>query len=169
MPPPSIRSLVRCRSCCTSGAPPDRERDSLDTLADLIVAESRHRQAGSRSVLLRIGELMFVEVVRRHLAAVTGEDGGWLAGLRDPLVGRVLEQMHREPHRDWTLDELARETATSRSVLAERFAHFVGEPPMHYLTRWRLQRAARLLDDGAGKAGRSRSTRARRPRRGGID
>jgi AraC-like DNA-binding protein len=130
---------------------PDRERDSLDTLADLIVAESRVRQAGSRSVLLRIGELMFVEVVRRHLAAVSGEDGGWLAGLRDPLVGRVLEQMHREPHRDWTLDELARETATSRSVLAERFAHLVGEPPMHYLTRWRLQRAARLLDDGAGK------------------
>ena len=131
--------------------PPDRERDNLDTLVTLLVAESGDRRAGSRSVLLRIGELMFVEVVRRHLATVTAADGGWLAGLRDPLVGRVLEQMHREPGRDWTLDELARKSATSRSVLAERFTYFVGEPPMRYLTRWRLQRAAGLLAGGSAK------------------
>jgi AraC-like DNA-binding protein len=130
---------------------PDREPDNLDTLVNLLVAESNDRRAGSRSILLRIGELMFVEVVRRHLATVTAADGGWLAGLRDPLVGRVLELMHREPGRDWTLDELARESATSRSVLAERFAYFVGEPPMRYLTRWRLQRAAGLHAGGSAK------------------
>ena len=129
-----------------------RERDRLRSARRICSsAESHDRRAGSRSVLLRIGELMFVEVVRRHLGTVTAADGGWLAGLRDPLVGRVLEQMHREPGRDWTLDELARRSATSRSVLAERFTYFVGEPPMRYLTRWRLQRAAGLLAGGSAK------------------
>ena len=115
------------------------------------MAESRDKRAGSRSVLLRIGELMFVEVVRRHLATLTAGEGGWLAGLRDPLVGRALERLHSEPGRAWTLETLAREVASSRSVLAERFAHFVGEPPMHYLARWRIQCAAGLLADGGAK------------------
>jgi AraC-like DNA-binding protein len=131
--------------------PAAQARDGLSALVDLITAESCDQRAGRRSVLLRIGELMFVEVVRRHLAAMGAADGGWLAGLRDPLVGRVLVQMHREPHRAWTIDALAREAGTSRSVLAERFVELVGEPPMHYLTRWRLQRAARLLVDGTEK------------------
>jgi len=126
-------------------------RDGLRPLIDLIIAESHTRRAGSRSVLLRIGELMFVEVVRRHLATVTADEGGWLAGLRDPLVGRVLARMHREPQRAWTIDGLARATGSSRTVLAERFAHFVGEPPMHYLARWRMQRAAGLLTSGTAK------------------
>jgi len=145
---PVLAALPRLLHVRRPAAP---ARDGLGALVDLITAESGDPRAGRRSVLLRIGELMFVEVVRRHLATVTTEDGGWLAGLRDPLVGRVLVQMHREPHRAWTIDALAREAGTSRSVLAERFVQFVGEPPMHYLTRWRLQRAARLLADGAGK------------------
>jgi AraC-like DNA-binding protein len=125
--------------------------DALDQLIELIVGESRHRRAGGRSVLVRIGELLFVEVVRMHLAAATAEDGGWLAGLRDPMVGRVLARMHGEPQRAWTLDDLARDAGTSRSVLAERFTHFVGETPMRYLAKWRLQRAAGLLMEGTAK------------------
>lgn len=78
---------------------------------------------------------------------------GWLAGLRDPLVCRVLGLLHRQPARAWTLETLAREAAVSRSVLAERFAHFVGQPPMQYLARWRMQVAARRLADGAVKVG----------------
>jgi AraC-like DNA-binding protein len=131
--------------------PPAVGSDRLSTLIEFAVAESRDKSAGSRSVLLRVGELMFVEVVRRHLATLTAEESGWLAGLRDPLVGRALERLHIEPNQRWTLEKLAREVATSRSVLTERFTHFVGEPPMHYLTRWRMQRAAGLLTDNAAK------------------
>ena len=102
-------------------------------------------------MLLRIGELLFVEVVRMHLATMDSEGRGWLAGLRDATVGRVLALMHREPQRKWTLDDLAHDAGTSRSVLAERFSHFVGETPMRYLAKWRLQRAAVLLLEGGAK------------------
>ena len=125
--------------------------DRLAALVEFAVDESREKRAGSRSVLLRLGELMFVEVVRRHLVTLPEAQRGWLAGLRDPLVGRALARLHTQPGQSWTLDELAREVATSRSVLAERFAHFVGEPPMHYLARWRMHLAATLLADNAAK------------------
>jgi AraC-like DNA-binding protein len=94
---------------------------------------------------------MFVEVVRRHLQTVPASEPSWLAGLNDPLVARVLALLHGEPARRWTLEELAARSGSSRSVLAERFAHFVGEPPMQYLTRWRLHLAARLLDQPPAK------------------
>jgi AraC-like DNA-binding protein len=125
--------------------------DRLGSLIDLAIEESRDKRAGSRSVLLRIGELMFVEVVRRYLTTLTTEQGGWLAGLRDPIVGRALACLHKDSHLSWTIERLAREVGASRSVLAERFTHFVGEPPMHYLTRWRMQRAAGLLSDSSEK------------------
>ncbi len=88
---------------------------------------------------------MFVEVVRRHLASLPAENIGWLAGLRDDHVGQALGKLHAQPAHDWSLEELAREVAVSRSVLAERFAHFVGIPPMQYLAQWRMQLAASLL------------------------
>ncbi|MFT3912961.1 MAG: AraC family transcriptional regulator [Anaeromyxobacteraceae bacterium] len=88
---------------------------------------------------------MFVEVVRRHLAALPAGRTNWLAGLRDPNVGRALAALHARPAHPWSLDELAREAGLSRTVLAERFAALVGEPPMQYLARWRMQVAAGLL------------------------
>lgn len=127
------------------------EDGRLSALVEFVKAEARDVRAGRRSILLRAGELMFVEVVRRHLAALPAENSGWLAGLRDPLVGRALAKVHSEPARAWTLDLLAQEIGASRSVLADRFAHLVGEPPMHYLTRWRMQRAAGMLIDTAAK------------------
>ena len=126
-------------------------RDRLGALIEFAEGECRDKRAGSRSVLLRVGELLFVEVVRRYLTTLTADESGWLAGLRDPLVGRALAHLHKEPGRAWTLEELAKEVATSRSVLAERFSHLVGEPPMHYLARWRLQLAAGRLADGTAK------------------
>jgi AraC-like DNA-binding protein len=94
---------------------------------------------------------MFVEVVRRYLASLPAEQTGWLAGLRDPMIGRALTLLHERPAEAWTLEALARDVGLSRSALAGRFAHFVGHPPMHYLTRWRMQVAARLLADGVAK------------------
>ncbi len=115
------------------------------------VHESQAGGAGSLTVLTRMAELMFVEVVRRHLESVRGSTRGWLAGLSDPVVGAALTRLHQDPSRRWTLVELAREVASSRSVLAERFTQTVGMPPMQYLAQWRLQLAAELLARGGQK------------------
>lgn len=120
-------------------------QDPLSHLIDFALAESRQRRDGSRCVLLRLSELMFVEVIRRYLATTPETRSGWLGGLRDPLVGRALTLLHRRPAFPWTLERLAWETGTSRSTLAERFTRLVGEPPMHYHTRWRIQVAAHRL------------------------
>ena len=108
--------------------------------------ESRARRAGSEIVLARLSELLFVEVLRGHLDALPEEARGWFAGLRDRHVGAALRLMHARPAEPWTVEGLAREVGLSRSAFAERFAHYLGVGPMHYLTRWRLQLAARLLE-----------------------
>jgi AraC-like DNA-binding protein len=115
------------------------------------VAESHGGTAGSETMLTRMAELMFVEVVRRYLESLPPERTGWLAGLRDVVVARALEQLHQRPSHPWTLAELARAVAASRSVLAERFSQLVGVPPMQYLTQWRLQLAAERLAGGSAK------------------
>jgi transcriptional regulator GlxA family with amidase domain len=86
-----------------------------------------------------------VETLRRYIALLPEGQTGWLAGARDPEVGKALALMHRNPARPWTIADLAKEAGTSRSVLAERFSHYLGEPPIAYLTRWRLQLGAHLL------------------------
>lgn len=125
--------------------------DSLRPLIELTLAESRAPRPGGECVRLRLSELMFVEVVRRHLDSVAGEPAGWLGGLRDGIVGRALGLLHERPAQPWTLLALAREVGLSRSALAERFTHLVGHPPMQYLARWRMQLAARRLADGEAK------------------
>jgi len=117
----------------------------LDQLLRLALVESTAERAGGQTVLARVSELLFVEVVRRYVAALPPEQAGWLGGLRDQSVGRVLGKLHDRPAHDWSLDELAREAGMSRSVLAERFTHFVGVAPMQYLAQWRMQLAATLL------------------------
>jgi len=110
-----------------------------------LVEESRHQRAGSDTVLTRLAELMFIEVLRRYLAELPAGQSGWLAGLRDETVGRALTVLHGSPQREWTLATLAREVASSRSNLAKRFTELVGQPPMQYLANWRMQVAATLL------------------------
>jgi AraC-like DNA-binding protein len=119
--------------------------DLLEQFVKVALSESTAKSAGGDCVLARLSELLFVEVVRRHLSALPPENLGWLAGLRDESIGRVLGKLHDRPAHDWSLDELAREGGMSRSVLAERFAHFVGVAPMQYLAQWRMQLAATLL------------------------
>jgi AraC-like DNA-binding protein len=112
---------------------------------ELAITESAAQRPGGNTVLARLSELLFIEVVRRYIATLPPENVGWLAGLRDEGIGRVLASLHARPTHEWSLDELAREGGMSRSVLAERFAHFVGVPPMQYLTQWRMQLTATLL------------------------
>ena len=118
---------------------------ALAPLIQLALAESTSRRAGGEAVLSHLSEVLFVEVVRRHLAALAPDQRGWLAGLRDDQIGRALGKLHDRPAHPWSLDELARAVGVSRSVLADRFAHFVGLPPMAYLAQWRMQLAANLL------------------------
>lgn len=114
------------------------------------VIESRTGRVGNDTMLTRMAELMFIEVVRKHLER-SHQDDGWLAGLKDPVVGPALSQLHDRPAHAWTLAELAHSIASSRTVLAERFTRLVGVPPMLYLTRWRLQLAAEQLSSGSAK------------------
>ncbi|SFH61176.1 AraC family transcriptional regulator [Modicisalibacter xianhensis] len=125
--------------------------DTVRHMVDFAVRESRYKQEGGFCVLLRLSELLFVEIIRRYLALDTAGKRGWLAALQDPVVGRALQVLHRHPAASWTLGHLAREVGTSRSVLAERFMHEVGLPPKEYLTRWRMQIAAQQLLEGVDK------------------
>ncbi|MCU0837347.1 MAG: AraC family transcriptional regulator [Rhodospirillales bacterium] len=102
-------------------------------------------RAGSDTVLAKLSEVLFVEAVRHHIEALPADQTGWLAGLRDPYVARALALIHGRLSEPWTVDELAREACISRSAFAERFTRQIGEPPMHYLARWRLQVAAHRL------------------------
>lgn len=112
------------------------------------VSESLSFRPGAESTLAKLSELMFVEAMRRYVADLPPEGRGWLAGIRDPQIGRTLALLHGNPGRAWTVHELARKVALSRSALAERFATLVGEPPMKYLKRWRLALAAQVLRAG---------------------
>jgi AraC-like DNA-binding protein len=113
--------------------------------------ESRLRRPGADSILTRLAEVMFIEVLRRYLEELPPGQTGWLAGLRDEVVGRVLTLLHSRPGHPWTLADLAREAASSRSNLARRFAELVGQPPMQYLAQWRMQVAANLLAQSSAK------------------
>ncbi|MES1161535.1 MAG: AraC family transcriptional regulator, partial [Rhizobacter sp.] len=120
----------------------------LRELLSMGAREAMAARPGVDSTLARLADLMFVDALRRYAENLPPEGRSWLSALRDARIGRALALMHAEPGRAWTLDELARKVALSRSALADRFASLVGEPPMQYLTRWRLALAARSLRSG---------------------
>jgi AraC-like DNA-binding protein len=129
----------------------------LRSLFDIAVRESASRRPGRENMLARVSELMFVETIRGYLETLPDAQTGWLAGVRDPLVGRALTSLHAEPRRPWTVEHLARDVGASRSVLAERFTTMVGQPPMQYLALWRMQIASRAIRDGAAIAAAAES------------
>lgn len=103
-------------------------------------------QQGAARLNHRLPELLFTEVLRLYL--VESHDAhltGWLAALRDPVVGQALSLLHAQPARDWTVAELAVAVAASKTVLADRFLQMLGRPPIRYLTEWRLNLASGLL------------------------
>jgi AraC-like DNA-binding protein len=109
------------------------------------VNEADASRAGGEAVLAKLSEVLFVETLRSYIAHLPEEQTGWLAGARDSEVGKTLALMHRNPAHPWTIASLAKEVGVSRSVLADRFRHYLNEPPMAYLTRWRLQLGAQML------------------------
>jgi AraC-like DNA-binding protein len=111
-----------------------------------LLGEAQSRRPGTAALLSKMAQVLFVETLRRYMTDLPVGAVGWLAGARDPLVGGALSLLHREPARSWTLAELAGEAGASRSVLGQRFVELLGEAPLTYLARWRLQLAARLLE-----------------------
>lgn len=109
------------------------------------VGHAATAQSGSEIVVAKLSEVLFAETLRRYVDLLPPGQTGWLAGARDPEVGSALALMHAEPAEPWTIASLAKSVGVSRSVLAERFRHFLGMPPIAYLTQWRLQLGAQLL------------------------
>lgn len=123
----------------------------LDIFARQAIEEAQAQRPGGEAIVARLAELMFIETLRRHLATLPPEQRGWLSAARDGIAGRALTLLHARPAYAWTLAGLADKLHCSRSVLAERFAQFIGSPPMQYLTRWRMQLAAQRLADSTAK------------------
>jgi len=100
---------------------------------------------GAGVVLAKLSEVLFVETLRRYINALPPGQTGWLAGARDPFIGQALALLHKTPAHPWTVEDLARRVGLSRTRFADRFRHFLGEPPMAYLARWRVKLGAELL------------------------
>ncbi len=117
----------------------------LESSIGYLVDEVSSNQPGSEAMLAKVSEALFVQTLRQYIAGLPAEQTGWLAGARDPVVGRSLAALHSRFEYAWTLAALAKEVGVSRSSLAERFSRYLGESPISYLMRWRLQVAARKL------------------------
>ena len=124
---------------------PLHDDDPLSSLIAFALSEAQKSQGGERCLLMRLSEVMFVEVLRRYLRVEPERNAGWLDGLRHPLVGRALGMLHQDIARPWSLQQLADSIGASRSTLALHFGEIIGVPPMQYLTNWRMQVAANRL------------------------
>jgi AraC-like DNA-binding protein len=133
--PPLIRLNIR----------DDASGQWLENSLRFSVTQAAANDPGASAMLAKLSEVFFAETLRRYQRELPPGQTGWLAGARDPAVGRALTLFHQRHAHPWTIPEVAREVGVSRSVLSERFRHFLGEAPMTYLTRWRLQLGARAL------------------------
>jgi AraC-like DNA-binding protein len=123
----------------------DAAGEWLEKSIQYSISQAGSGEAGANAVLAKLCETLFVETLRRYIVQLPEHQTGWLAGARDPEIGKALALMHSKPEEAWTVEGLAREVGLSRSVLAQRFREFLGEPPLAYLTRWRLQLGMQML------------------------
>jgi AraC-like DNA-binding protein len=124
----------------------DRSGQWLESSILHLVEEAASGRVGSDAMLAKLSEALFVDTLRRYVAGLPEQQTGWLAGTRDPIVGKSLGLLHSRIAHRWTIANLAGEVGISRSALVERFTRYLSEPPMTYLTRWRLELAARSLE-----------------------
>jgi AraC-like DNA-binding protein len=124
------------------------EHPVMAALLPLLAREILDPRPGGEAVATRLADVLVVETVRAWLGDDPDGAAGWLAALRDPQLGAVLAAVHREPGLEWTLPELARRAAMSRSAFAAKFAAVVGVPPMRYVVQWRMRAARERLMAG---------------------
>ncbi len=122
-----------------------RAVDGLEPALRFLADEARQGRPGAETVISRLTGVIFVQAVRAWTERQPEGQGGWLGALRDRHVGAALGLIHREPGRDWTVAALAAQAGLSRSSFSARFTRLVGEPPLSYLTRWRMHLAAGWL------------------------
>jgi transcriptional regulator GlxA family with amidase domain len=119
----------------------------LEATLQFMATETASSQPGAEAVAGRLADILFVQALRTHIAHDCQECGGWLRALADPQVGEALRLMHEQPQAPWTVEALAEKVAMSRSAFAARFKAQVGDGPLGYLTRWRMQKASQLLQE----------------------
>jgi len=124
---------------------------SLRNVFELAEAELMAGNLGTEALVSRVSDVIFLHAIRSCFGADCGRVPGLIKGLGDPNVGQALTAMHSEIERPWTVEALASQIGMSRSAFASRFLELVGEPPMTYLARWRLNRGAVLLRTNAFK------------------
>jgi AraC-like DNA-binding protein len=120
----------------------------IETSLRFAAQDLQRGDVGDRSVMCKLSELLFVEAVRRYVAATAQDGSGWLAGMRDAAIGKALGLIHGRFKHPWTAEELASAVAMSRSAFNDRFTGLIGVPPKRYLLQWRLKVAQEKLRDG---------------------
>jgi AraC-like DNA-binding protein len=129
-----------------SGAPATGA-DELSTVVHMLAGELAQPRPGSDTVVAHLADILFVHILRSWLTAHDHPGPSWLGALRDSQISAALARMHSHPDRPWTTESIATEVAMSRAAFARRFTRLVGEAPLAYLTRWRMNLAARRLRD----------------------
>lgn len=142
--------------------PPVMTLDGWDDSADgwlhntlrLMVREAHEMRPGSEAVITRLSDILVIQMIRDWIENAQGEQSGWLAALRDPMIGRAMTAIHNNPQHGWSVESLAEEACMSRSGFAARFTELVGEPAMKYVTRWRMQVARDQLRNTTDTVGK---------------
>lgn len=125
----------------------------LEPTLRTLACEAASGRPGSLTVVNRLAEVVLVQIVRGHLASAEAGSVGFLGALADRQIGAALSLIHQSPGLSWTVQELAARVAMSRSAFAARFTRLVGEPPLHYVARFRMQKARSLLREGRATIG----------------
>lgn len=121
-------------------------------LLDRLVEEQASCLPGAELASAQLAQLLFIQILRTHLAGAQGESSGWLRALSDPRIAPALRLMHQDPARGWHLEDFAAACAMSRTTFAERFRTVAGVAPLAYLTQWRMRLAEQALRDEATKS-----------------
>lgn len=139
-----VRTLPRVISV-DSWRSPDMEW--IQSTLRFMATEARELRPGGEAVVTRLADILVIQAIRSWISQDPAAQSGWLGALQDKQIGRAISLIHREPARAWTLETLAAAVGMSRSAFAARFSELVGEPAMHYLTRWRMNLALSWLQE----------------------
>jgi len=129
------------------------EMEWIASTLRFIAAEARELRPGGDTVITRLADILVIQAIRSWIEQDPAAQTGWLGALRDGQIGTAIAQIHRDPARGWTVANLAAECAMSRSAFAARFTELVGEPPMHYVARWRMHAALTWLKEDDATVG----------------
>jgi AraC-like DNA-binding protein len=143
--PPFLHFSGRTASTEESG----KMIDWFGTTLEFINSEVATRNPGAETVISRLSDILFIQAVRAYANSVSAANGqpNWFAAAKDPQIGEAIANIHRMPQTPWTVDQLASISRMSRSAFAGRFTKLVGEPPLRYLSRWRMHKAIELIQE----------------------